>query len=110
VSASAETLDTLPEFLIELLNNPPSAGNGLHQWIFKSACHLHIHLDEATIVELLLEKARHSGRPRERLAREVRSQVQSALAHMWLPTFADRYALRNERVKRFVELLRRSDD
>jgi hypothetical protein len=106
VSASAEALDALPPFLIELLNNPPSAGSGLHQWLFKVACHLHIHLDESAIVELLLEKARHAGRPPERLAREVRSQVKSALAHMWLPTYPDRYALRNERVAAFVTLVK----
>jgi hypothetical protein len=108
MSASAEALDTLPPFLIELLNHPPSAGSGLHQWLFKVACHLRIHLDESAIVELLLEKARASGRPPERLAREVRSQVKSALAHMWLPTFPDRYALRRERVATFLALVRRS--
>ena len=86
MSASAEALDTLPEFLIELLNNPPSAGSGLHQWLFKVACHLHIHLDESSIVELLLEKARNCGRSPEKLEREVIAQVHNALAHMWLPT------------------------
>lgn len=108
MSASAETLDALPKFLIGLLDNCPKQGDGVHQWIFKCACHLHIHLDEATIVELLLEKARASGRPRERLAREVRSQVQSALAHMWLPKWSGPYALRRERVRAFSMLVRRA--
>jgi hypothetical protein len=105
---SAEALDTLPPFLIELLNNPPSAGNGLHQWIFKVALHLHIHLDQSAIVELLLEKSKNCGRPPGKLEREVRSQVHNALAHMWLPTYPHRYALRNERVKAFMALVRRA--
>ena len=104
----AGVLDTLPRFLVELLNNPPRAGSGLHQWIFRCARHLLVHFDESAIVELILEKAQHSGRPPERLAREVRSQVRGALAHMWLPTFPDRYALRRERVAEFQVFARRS--
>ena len=110
MSASAEALDTLPEFLIELLNNPPSAGSGLHQWLFRVARHLLVHFDEPTTAALLLEKARHCGRPLRKLEPEVASQVHNALAHMWLPTFPDRYSLRRERVRAFSALARRSND
>lgn len=108
MSASTEALDTLPLFLVELLNNCPKQGSGVHQWLFGAACHLRVHFDEDTIVELLLEKAQHSGRPPERLAREVRSQVKSALFYMWLPSWPDRWALRYERVTAFSALVRRS--
>jgi hypothetical protein len=106
--SAPKDLDTLPPFLIELLNHPPRAGGGLHQWLFACACHLHVHLDESAIIELLLEKAADCGRPPEKLDREVRSQVKSALAHMWLPNWPDRWALRYERVSRFARLVRNS--
>jgi hypothetical protein len=108
VSPSAEVLDTLPVFLIELLNNPPSAGSGLHQWIFKCACHLHIHLSEAETFELIKSKAAGCGRPMDRLEKEIWSTIRSARAYMWLPDFSDRYALRQERVRAFSALVRRS--
>jgi hypothetical protein len=101
--SAPEDLDTLPGFLIERLNHPPRAGGGLHQWIFACACHLHIHLDENAIVELLLEKAASCGRPPDKLEREVRTTVRNAISYMWLPDWPARYALR-------VSGLRRSHD
>jgi hypothetical protein len=71
---------------------------------------LFVHFDEPTTAALLLEKAQHCGRPPGKLEREVRSQVRSALPHMWIPTFPDPYALRRERVERFVALVRRPDE
>jgi hypothetical protein len=103
-----EDLDTLPEFLIDQLNHPPAAGSGLHQWIFKCALNLHIHFDEQTIVELLIDKAKNSGRPPEKLDREVRTTVRNAIDYMWMPNWPQRYALRNERVRLFAQLVRRS--
>jgi hypothetical protein len=108
MSTSAEVLDTLPAFLVDLLNHCPPAGSGVHQWLFKCAIHLLIHFDEQTTINLLLEKARDSGRPPERLEREVASQVRNALASMWLPKFPVRYALRRERALAFAALVRRS--
>jgi hypothetical protein len=105
---SVETLDTLPQFLIELLNNPPSAGSGLHQWLFRCCCHLAIHLSETETFELIKAKTAGCGRPEDRLEKEIWSTIKSARAYMWLPSWPDRWALRYERVAAFARLARSS--
>jgi hypothetical protein len=109
-TVSAEALESLPSFLIGLLDSCPKQGDGVHQWLFRVARHLLVHFDEPTTAALLLEKARHCGRPLRKLQPEVASQVHNALAHIWLPTFPDRYSLRRERVRAFSALARRSND
>lgn len=104
----AEELDLLPEFLVEMLNHPPQAGDGLHRWLFRAAVNLYVHFDEQTIAEVLTEKAQCCGRSPEKLEREIWSTIKSARAHLWLPSWSSRWALRYERVQRFAALVRRS--
>lgn len=104
----AEEIDLLPTFLVTLLNNCPKQGDGVHQWLFACCCHLLVHFSESEIVEILLEKASGSGRPPERLQREVVTTVRNALDYLWLPDWPNRWALRYERVARFSALVRRS--
>ena len=60
IMASYRATSFLPAFLVALLNNCPKQGSGVHQWLFRCACHLLVHLEQSAIVELLkvLLKAR----------------------------------------------------
>jgi len=46
----------LPKRVFELLSNCPREGNGVHDWLFKTALQLHRHFPEDQILELLKEK------------------------------------------------------
>jgi hypothetical protein len=77
---SADVLSTLPSFLRELLDNCPTAGDGLHFWIFKCARHLLAHFNEDAVYQLLRAKAAGRGRPIKKLEREIVSQIRGAWA------------------------------
>src|SRR5260221_4465412 len=77
----------LPPFLVELLDSCPTAGDGVHHWIFRVARHLLVHLDERASFELIREKARECGRPLPKLEREIISQIQNALPRRWQPKY-----------------------
>jgi hypothetical protein len=77
----------LPPFLVELLDSCPTAGDGVHHWIFRVARHLLVHLDERASFELIREKARDCGRPLAKLEREIISQIQNALPRRWQPKY-----------------------
>ena len=100
---SADVLSTLPSFLRELLDNCPTAGDGLHFWIFKCARHLLAHFNEDAVYQLLRAKAACCGRPIGKLEREIVSQIRGASACRWQPrdpcAFA-RYQARNKRQER----------
>jgi hypothetical protein len=76
-------IDQLPAFLQELLRMPPQAGEGVHNWLFKIARHLHAHLPAVEIVSLLESRVATCGRfvPRS----EIISAVQNSLSCAWQP-------------------------
>ena len=73
----------LPPFLRELLDRPPTAGAGVHTWLFQAARHLHARLPAGEIVQLLTERVVTCGRhvPRS----EIVAAVQSSLTCSWQP-------------------------
>jgi hypothetical protein len=79
----SQALNKLPPFLRELLNTPPRAGEGVHNWLFRIARQLHAHLPAVEIVALLESHVANCGRhvPRP----EIVSAIQNALACAWQP-------------------------
>ncbi len=73
----------LPQFLRELIANPPQAGEGVHIWLFKVACQLHAHLPAGEIVGLLENAVASCGRAVPK--REIIAAVQNALSCAWQP-------------------------
>jgi hypothetical protein len=73
----------LPEFLREMLAAPPSAGEGVHEWLFRVARQLHAHLPAGEIIALLETSVANCGRhvPRN----EIISAVQNSLSCAWQP-------------------------
>lgn len=71
----------IPAFLNELLAQPPTAGAGVHRWMFRCARQLHVHLPAVEIVQLLEEKTRACGRSVPR--REIVAAVQDSIACAW---------------------------
>jgi hypothetical protein len=86
-----DALGRLPQFLRELLDSCPAAGDGLHFWQFRCARHLLAHFDERTTFELLKAAALNSGRPPRKLEIEIAAQIRSASARRWQPRNADRF-------------------
>ena len=74
----------LPRFLQELIDRPPHAGEGVHDWLFRVARNLHAHLPATEIVTLLLNKAQGCGRNVSR--KEVEDAVKNSIPHAWQPT------------------------
>jgi hypothetical protein len=74
----------LPQFLRDMIASPPSAGNGLHKWLYRVARQLHAHRDEQTIVDLLTAASDGCGRhvPQS----EIVAAVESARATAWQPS------------------------
>lgn len=73
-----------PQFLKDLLSCPPEHGQGVHQWLFKVARHLHAHRDSETICDLLAAAVDGCGRDVPRS--EIADAVESAKAVAWEPT------------------------
>jgi hypothetical protein len=71
-TASA-TVENLPKKIRERLNNCPTKGNGVHDWLFRTAWPLHEWLSEDEIVELL-----QGNLSCERPEREIREAVVNA--------------------------------
>ena len=85
MNAFDDLLTRLPQWLCDLLNNCPTAGDGVHFWIFRCARHLLAHFDQVTTFELLKAKAARCGRPAGKLEREILIQIQGALSRRWCP-------------------------
>ena len=49
-------MKTLPPFLTDMLAAPPSAGAGVHAWLFSVARNLHPHMPALEIMALLKER------------------------------------------------------
>jgi hypothetical protein len=45
-----------PQFLVSLLSSCPTAGDGVHQWLFKTARYLHAFHSPEEICEILKER------------------------------------------------------
>jgi hypothetical protein len=73
----------LPQWLRDLIGSPPSAGSGVHSWLFKVARQLHAHRDEGTIVDLLT--AATDGCGRHVPPGEIIAAVESARGCAWTP-------------------------
>jgi hypothetical protein len=71
----------LPSFLIELINSPPCAGEGIHNWLFRVARQLHAHLPAGDIVNLLETRVANCGRAVPH--HEIVSAVQNSLPCAW---------------------------
>lgn len=71
----------LPQFLRDLLASPPSAGDGVHVWLFRVARQLHAHLPAGEIVSLLESRVAKCGRHVSRA--EIVAAVQSSLPCAW---------------------------
>lgn len=71
----------LPQFLRDMLANPPCRGEGLglHNWIFRVARHLHAHFTEEEMISLLEQILAGSGATR----REIVSAVRNSKAVAW---------------------------
>jgi hypothetical protein len=75
--------DQFPAFLQEMLESPPHAGDGVHDWLFRVARHLHAHMPALEIVSLLESRVANCGRfvPQS----EIISAVQNSLGCAWQP-------------------------
>jgi hypothetical protein len=73
----------LPAFLTEMLGDPPRAGEGVHNWLFRVSRQLHTHLPAVEIVALLESRVQNCGRHVSR--KEIEDAVKNALACAWQP-------------------------
>jgi hypothetical protein len=75
--------DQFPAFLQKMLESPPHAGEGVHDWLFRVARQLHAHIPALEIVSLLENRIANCGRfvPRS----EIVSAVQNSLPCAWQP-------------------------
>ncbi len=81
-------MKTLPPFLTDMLATPPSAGGGVHNWLFKAARNLHSHMPAPEIMALLESRVQQCGRPVSR--REIQEAVQASMTCAWQPRGDDR--------------------
>lgn len=71
----------LPQFLRDLLAAPPSAGEGVHNWLFRVAKQLHAHYTVTEIETLLSERTRNCGRQVSR--QEILDAIRNSIACAW---------------------------
>jgi hypothetical protein len=76
-------MKTLPSFVDKMLAAPPSAGEGVHTWLFRAARQLHAHLPAGEIVTLLENRVRDCGRHVSR--KEIEDAVKNSLSVAWQP-------------------------
>lgn len=82
-----QTNRMIPPWLLEKVAHPPSAGAGVHGWLFSCARHLHAHLNEEAIIALLSASVLACGRPVPE--RELKDAVKNSREVAWRPTPAD---------------------
>ena len=73
----------LPPFLRDLLAAPPTAGDGVHNWLYRASRQLHAHLPAGEIVNLLEKRVRDCGRHVSR--KEIVDAVKNSLPVAWQP-------------------------
>jgi hypothetical protein len=72
-----------PRFLRELLENRPTAHNGVHPWLFKVARYLHRYHQPEEICSILEQRVADCGRPVE--PHEIVDAVRNSSACKWEP-------------------------
>jgi hypothetical protein len=72
-----------PKFLDELLANPPTAGTGVHNWLFKVSRQLHAHMGMVEMENFLQKKVKGCGRYVP--IREIRDAIQHSASCAWTP-------------------------
>jgi hypothetical protein len=77
-------MNQLPPFLETMLANPPTAGNGVHDWLFQVSRQLHAHMGTLEMEKLL--EARLEGCGRHVPLREIRDAVKNSARCAWEPT------------------------
>jgi hypothetical protein len=78
----------LPQWLKDMLSACPSAGTGVHSWLFRCARQLHAHYSDPGEIVRLLEAVSHGcGRPIP--LREITAAVQDAAKVAWQPKNGD---------------------
>ena len=82
-SVRSRARNELPQFLRDLIDSAPTAGNGVHGWLFRVARQLHAHLPAGEILTLLESRVANCGRTVP-LA-EIVAAVQNALPCAWQP-------------------------
>jgi hypothetical protein len=85
MSVSTDSLSRLPSWLHDLLDSCPTAGDGVHLWIFRVARNLLAHFDERSVYEIIRAKAANCGRPIRGLEREISVQIKGAFPCRWQP-------------------------
>jgi hypothetical protein len=73
----------LPDWLLQMLDTCPVAGNGVHLWLPRLAHYLHAFYDERSMCELLKEKTRSCGRTVPE--NEILKAIRFAKACAWKP-------------------------
>ena len=71
----------VPRFVQDLLDAPPRAGTGVHQWLFRVARHLHAHMPAHQIIGMLEQRVTGCGRVVER--KEIIDAVQNSVGYTW---------------------------
>jgi len=74
----------LPQFLRQLIDSPPEAGEGVHNWLFRVARQLHAHLAAGEIINLLSNRVQSCGR--QVSAKEIGEAVKNAIPCAWQAT------------------------
>lgn len=84
MSIACRTALRLPRFVHEMLSSCPSAGSGVHLWLFRTARVLHSFFEDKTrIAELLAQASSSCGR--EVPPSEIAAAVASSEACAWRP-------------------------
>jgi hypothetical protein len=73
----------LPQWLLDMIASVPTAGAGVHLWLYKVARQLHAHRDEDSIVQLL--KVACDGCGRSVPEHEIRDAVVNSQNTAWRP-------------------------
>ena len=76
-------MNEFPAFLNELLANPPTAGNGVHLWLFCAARQLHAHMGTVEMERLLTQRVQGCGRHVP--IREIREAIKHSASCAWTP-------------------------
>lgn len=74
---NATEVKDFPPFLRETINNPPHAGEGVNNWLFRVARNLHEHLPRPQIEALLANLVHNCGR------HVPRSEIERAVENSW---------------------------
>ena len=72
---------SLPTFVRAMLDAPPRAGEGVHDWLYRVARQLHAHLPAVDIMKLLESSVANCGRNVSR--KELEDAVKNSISCAW---------------------------